>query len=80
MGSKGIVSVVVIVGGQGWAATVLNKNHCDFVPKSAGNFFLFVCFEVLSLDIWNARISSVPDRKKDESPEPPPGTPTSFSA
>lgn len=77
MGSKGIVSVVVIVGGQGWAATVLNKNHCDFVPKSAGNFF---CFDVLSLDIWNARVSSVPNRKKDESLGPPPGTPTSFSA
>lgn len=46
--SKGIVSMVVIVGRQGWAATVLNKSHCDFVPKSVGNFFICLLLSFVS--------------------------------
>lgn len=43
VGSKGIVSMAVLAGGQDWAGTVFNKSHCVHGPESGMNF-LFVCF------------------------------------
>ena len=70
MGSQGIVSVAVTVGGQAQAGTVFNKSHCDHGPKSGRNLlFAFV----LLLDTWNAKGSSVPNHEKNESPGLPLG-------